>query len=53
MRHFRYKIWKSLEDCLALNAALTEMAGEIETRWENDILFEANRQVFPLNKTIL
>jgi hypothetical protein len=38
-RHFCYKIRKCFEDNLALNAALAEMVGEIETRWENDIFF--------------
>jgi hypothetical protein len=52
-RHFCYEIRESLEDNLALNAALAEMVGEIETRWEDDIFFETNRQVSPLNKAVL
>jgi hypothetical protein len=52
-RHFCYEIRKCLKDNLALNTALAEMVGEIETGWENDIFFKPNRQVSPLNKTIL
>jgi hypothetical protein len=51
--HFRYEIRKCLEDSLTLHAALAEVIGEIETRWENDIFFESNGQVSPLNKAIL
>jgi len=41
--HFCYEIRKCLEDNLALNAALAEVVGEIETGGENDIFFETNR----------
>jgi hypothetical protein len=51
--HFCYEIRKRLKDNLALNTALAEMVGEIETGGENDIFFEANRQLSPLNKAIL
>jgi hypothetical protein len=36
-----------------LNAALAEMVGEVEAGWENDVFFETNRKIFPLNKAIL
>ena len=52
-RYFCYEIQKSLKDNLVLNAALTEMVGEIEARWESDIFFETNRQSFPSNEAIL
>ena len=52
-RYFCYEIRKSLEDNLALNAALAEMVGEIEARWEGDVFFETNRQFFPSNEAIL
>jgi hypothetical protein len=51
--HFCYEIRKCLEDSLALHAALAQMVGEIETGWENNIFFESNGQVSPLNKAIL
>jgi hypothetical protein len=50
--HFCDEIRKCLEDSLTLHAALAQMVGEIETRWENDIFFEPNGQVSPLNKAI-
>jgi hypothetical protein len=36
-----------------LNAALTEMIGEVEAGWENDIFFETHRKISPLYKAIL
>jgi hypothetical protein len=51
--HFSHEIRKRLKDNLALNTALAEMVGEIETGGESDIFFEANRQISPLNKAIL
>ena len=30
-----------------------DLIGEIEARWLNDIFFETNGQVFPLNEAIL
>jgi hypothetical protein len=36
-----------------LNAALAEMVREVEAGREDDIFFETNRKIPPLNKAIL